>query len=315
MAGLINALKPTHLQKITNNSPYFVGMTEREWLNMMEDVRDDMINARGFNAARDIAMSDMNIGYSEATKVAEDARKRGRMRHVDIAVPHAYVGENLLARALDANNDGRRARLLNQGDNQFATDLELMLGDITKLVDVQTHLNPNVLSLGVMSRAGKGRNGGAMQAWDNASDNDTLLNIASRIDRAGGLRDKLMQSRKVAEAGIISPDMAKDMLITSHTRGGSNLNNLGGVPIRKGTYNVRKPDTVSVIDLDKVRPELLNMTKRQLIKDEINLNRMSAELDGKLTLRVPMDKLREIGDKTGEYLDPEVLAELTGVPF
>jgi hypothetical protein len=307
-AGLMNALAPVNLQQVTKESPWNTGMKESTWLKQMNSVREDMVIARSLNDAIGIGKKRLRVGNPEAERIAKDARNKYAMRQVDLAVPHAYANENALAEALNIKTP---TGLYNQGEGFQATDLEMMIGDIQKLVDVQTHFNPDRFNLGVL----QGLSGqDVMTAWRNAAGNDTLLTMVSKLSKTqrdpNRSRDKLMQSRKVGDAGLILPSKVKDMMITG-TLNQNAKRNLGDVPARKGTYNYTPLSDVDMFDMDAVRPELLKQSKNQLIKADIVPERRSAE-QGRFTLGIPMEKLRAMGGVTTDYLDDETIRLLTG---
>ena len=307
-AGLQNALAPVNLQQVTKDTPWNTGMKESTWLKQMAGVREEMVLARGQNDAVKIGQKRLKVGKPEAERIARDARGNFKMRQVDLAVPHAYANENALAEALNVKTP---TGLYNQGEDYQATDLEMMLGDIQKLVDVQTHLNPDRFNLGVLQ--GLDSND-VMTAWRNAANDDTLLTMVSKLSNTvndpNRSRDKLLQSRKVSEAGLILPSKVKDMIITG-TINPNAKRNLGDVPARKGTYNYTPLDDVDMIDMDALRPELLRQSKNQLMNAGIAPERNSAA-QGRFTLGIPMEKLRAMGGITTEYLDDETIRLLTG---
>ena len=306
-AGLINALEPVNLQQITRDSPWNTGMKESTWLKQMNSVRDDMVTARSLNQAIAVGKKRLKVGPEEAERIANDARNAYSMRQVDIGVPHAYANENALSEALNVLNP---TRLYNQGSDYQATDLEMMMGEIQQLVDVQTHLNPDRFNMGVLHSL---RSGDAIKAWTNASNDDTLLTIASKLSKnqrnPDRSRDKLLQSRRVANDGRIPNSKIKDMIITG-TLNPNAKRNLGDVPQQKGSYNYTPLMDVDVINMDGLRPELLRQTKSQLEKANIRPMR-SASDGGQLRIGIPMDELRSMGGVTSEYLDDETIKLLT----
>ncbi len=307
-AGLMNALAPVNLQQITKDSPWNTGMKESTWLKQMKSVREEMVIARSLNEAIRIGKKRLKVGEPESKRIANDARNKFAMRQVDFAVPHANANENALSEALNVRTP---TGLYNQGEDFQATDLEMMIGDIQKLVDVQTHFNPDRFNLGVLQGLS---DRDVMRGWENAAEDDTLLTIVSKLSKTqkdpNRSRDKLLQSRKVGEAGLILPSKIKDMIITG-TLNPSAKRNLGDVPARKGTYNYTPLSDVDMFDMDAVRPELLKQSKRQLIKADILPERRSAQ-QGRFTLGIPMEKLRAIGGVTTDYLDDETIKLLTG---
>ena len=117
--------------------PYYYGMDEGSWRNYMDEYHDYIKRGGDNNRTKlENIEDDLRVSPGEAEsflKYSQNPRNEVA-RHVALAVPHAHSSELLIRDALNAS--GTPAAFMNQGDD-FATDLQVVLGKLNQQVDVQ----------------------------------------------------------------------------------------------------------------------------------------------------------------------------------
>lgn len=295
-------LLPNSQKVNTSASPYFYGMDERTWRNYMDEYHN-YVQKTG-NSKRSVVEGiedDLRVSPAEAESFYKYSRNPDNSvsRHVALGIPHAYSSENLVRTALNAS--GNQAAFMNQGDH-FATDLQVALGKLRQQVDVQNkfrsrNFGTNMDGLpafnGLRYRVGQ-------TVYDEASAKDTLDTILNRTADVSGQfnLDKLLQSR-----GLASPSNVKDVLIG----GIYNQDAISNLAARKnqGTYDVTSPIDMYETDLNKLRSELLPMTKRefeQMGGGVLDTKRFA----NKLQLMIPSERVKEMATPDRQYINDEV---------
>ena len=307
IAELVDYVSTPISQKTKEYNPYFYGMDEKRWRQGQNKLHAFIGSSkRGTDDLASELSKTANLPFGEAKELVRYSRIPGNTvsRHVSFGVPHAYASVELARRALVAS--GTPAHL-DQYKHHQATDLEVMVGKVKQLMDVQNrYIYPgrdDMLALGIMQNV---KNNGGGRAWKDATGDTPLVDIidnAINMSEGNYHSDKFMQERGID--GIQS-DKVKDFLITSRYNK-SKVNNL--VEERHGHYNPTAPDSgMSVLDMDTLRDNLYPMTKRELI----GLGGQPIRDDSKLKLQIPINRLIELSrsDRSKGLISDEVNDQL-----
>lgn len=290
-------------QKVnTSTSPYFYGMDEGSWRNYMDEYHQYI--QKGGDSKRSMIENiedDLRVSTGEAESFYKYSRNPNNSvsRHVALGVPHAYSSEDLVKTALNASD--RPAAFMNTGDH-FATDLQVALGKLLQQVDVQNKYRSKKFKTEVDGfPAFNGlRDYVGQTVYNEAAAKDTIDTILNRTADVSGQfnLDKLLQSR-----GLAKPSEVKDALIG----GIYNQDNIRNLALRsnQGNYDVTRPMDMYETDLNKLRGNLLHMTKRefeQLGGGVLNSQRFK----NKLQLQIPSERVREMATPDNSYINDEV---------
>ncbi len=290
-------------QKInTSTSPYFYGMDEGTWRNYMDEYHQ-YVQKGGDNRSQMLENieDDLRVTPAEAESFYKYSRNPNNKvaRHVALGVPHAFASEDLVKTALTASD--RPAAFLNTGDH-FATDLQVALGKLNQQVDVQNKFRSKQFKTNKDGFAAFNglRDYVGQTVYNEASAKDTLDTIFNRTaDTSGRFNlDKLLQSR-----GLAKPSEVKDALIG----GIYNQDEIRNLALRQnqGTYDVTRPIDMYETDLNKLRSNLLHMTKREF--EQLGGGVLSTpRFAKKLQLQIPSERVREMASPDSPYINDEV---------
>jgi hypothetical protein len=294
-------LLPNSQKVNTSTSPYFYGMDEGQWRGYMDEYHNYI--QKGGNDSRTVIEGiedDLRISPSEAQAFYRHSKNPNNQtsRHVALGVPHAYSSEDLIRQALNASD---KPSAFLHSNNFQATDLQVALGKLTQNVDVQNR----------MVRSGRSNKAGIaalnnlddyvfQNVYNDASAKDSIDTILNRTANASSRfsLDKLLQRR-----GLVEPDMVKDALIGS-VYDESKISNKASRP-NQGYYDVTRPIDMYETDLNKLRGNLLNISKgefQQMGGEIISTPRFK----GKSQLLLPTNRLAEMGTPDASYINDDV---------
>jgi len=288
---------PTAGRDRGRNDPSFYGWTESQWMKSQDNLhqriqRDGPTESILKTLANEHGMSEQEINkYIEWSEKANNNVSRA----VSYGTPHAQTGETLALKALQASGiDARMGNLTNPQD----TDLQVMVGRLKRLMDVQYRINDgrDMMALGALMGL---RHKTGLDAWFDAPANVTFGSIIDNaIDRNNGryLTDKLTHERGARDT---RPGQVKDYLITGRIDR-NNVSNLTG-NINHGNWDATAPDSFSVVNMDRLRDGLFNTSKRDLIKQGVRV----VGDKKKLKLNVPFDLVQKIASDS-TFIDPEL---------
>ena len=299
--ALQQVLLPNSQKVNTSTSPYFHGMDEGQWRGYMDEYHDYI--QKGNNSPRTVIEGiedDLRISPQEAQAFYRYSKnpKNTVSRHVALGVPHAYSSEDLIKQALIASD---KPSAFLHSDNFQATDLQVALGKLTQNVDVQNR----------MVRSGRSDKAGiaalnnlddyiGQNVYNEASAKDSLDTILNRTANASSKfsLDKLLQSK-----GLVQPDMVKDALIGS-VYDESKINNRASRP-NQGYYDVTRPIDMYETDLNKLRGNLLNLSKGEF--EQMGGGMISTpRFKGKSQLILPTQRFAEMGTPDASYINDDV---------
>lgn len=294
--GLDDALQPIKEQG-GRNVPYFVGTDENQWKSLMDNMHEGI--RTGTLNSSDIGKM-LKISDAEAQRFFNYSRRNSHTRHEEYGVPHAYSSENLYKELLGAS--GKHTVFNNEIDDQ-ATDLRMTLNGKDMYVDVQNR-TPKALDVHTLGfiKGLQGRDRGlGVAEYRNASNNTKLRDILGRIDRNASrtpFLDKLGESRN----RVTNEAYTKDYLIGGKYREGDVSNILNSPD--KGGYDFVKPRQVDLIDLERLRTELVGMTKGDLTAAKVRPLNFAED---KLKFGIPAQLVEALGALRNEQIDPELV--------
>ena len=299
LEGLADALQPIADQG-GRDVPYFVGTNEGQWKDLMDNMHQGV--RQGIIGTSDISKM-LKVSNEEAERFfrhSKDSRNR-HTKHEEFGVPHAYSSENVYKHLL---NESGLPTTLNNAKDDRATDLKMTLGGHDYYVDVQNRTPKgavDVHSLGFM-KGMKGRDAGlGVNTYSDAAKSDKLSEILQRIDRDAyqqPFMDKLGASRN----RVHDEAYTQDYLIGGKYRSGD-ITNVMNEP-DKGGYDFVSPRQVDLIDMERLRSELLGMSKSDLIANKV---RPILKAEDKLKFEIPAQLVKALGALRNEQIDPELV--------
>lgn len=294
--GLKDALQPIKEQG-GRNVPYFVGTDETQWKSLMDNMHEGI--RTGTLNSSDIGKM-LKVSDAEARRFFNYSRRNPHTRHEEYGVPHAYSSENVYKELL--HDSGMPAVFNNEIDDQ-ATDLRMTLNGKDMYVDVQNRTPKaiDVHTLGFIKGLRDRDRGLGVAEYRNASNNTKLRDILGRIDSNATRTpylDKLGESRN----RVKNQAYTKDYLIGGKYKEGDVSNVLNSPD--KGGYDFVKPRQVDLIDLERLRTELIGMTKGDLTAAKV---RPLNYAEDKLKFAIPAQLVEALGALRNEQIDPELV--------
>lgn len=312
--ALVDYIQKPHSSRSieSNEDPYFYGMSESQWREAQDLLHRDIQGRRVSN--RDIR-EQLGVSLEEANTIINHSMRGREARHVNKGVPHAWTTEEVARQALLGS--GIQASRLNSS-NHMATDLEAMIGNLNRYIDVQMNYTPGGMNNRIVIPVMTSMPTGTAPRIQRESGLDTsleriLLN-AHQITDGQWFRDKLMQSRRSQQSNLQpSPsEKIKDMLIVGNYDR-DQVNNRALRP-QQGHYNPQAPRDLSVISLDPIRQKVLGMSPREIRRDLGGIVRFYDDIPrmggNKIKLELPISAIQQLGAQATDVLDPQVIHEL-----
>jgi len=304
---LMEALGPMR-QQGGKNAPYFAGTNEERWMEQQGRLHKAINEGRisQSDLAHVLKINNPERGFNEARSFMEWSRKNPQTRHQYYGVPHAYSSENVYKELLNAS--GNPTKMNNLGE-ATATDLVSNIDGRDQYVDVQNRsaAGTDVLSLGLIQGL-RGRDIGAgTSAWRQARNSTPVRDILNTIDKNTDGRynlDKLTEGRNQ----VRNEAYAKDYLIGGKYQYGD-VNNLIGDP-SKGGFDFVRPRQVDLVDMNRLREDVLHMSKGDLMNSNayaLDSSNPNSNVHNKLKLGIPMDLIDALGALRNDKIDPELM--------
>tara|TARA_R110002012_G_scaffold50126_2_gene129828 strand:- start:725 stop:1768 length:1044 start_codon:yes stop_codon:yes gene_type:complete len=310
--GLAEALMPMKQQPGNRKSPYFVGMDESSWSDMVDNLHEGIRS--GYLSINDVQSllkstpteAERFFNYSSARKYNRSGRSVGYKydtpRHKARGVPHAFSSENVYNELLKAN--GFNSRLNNEVDD-LATDLITEINGKDRLIDVQNRSGrgKDAVSLGLIQGLYDDNSGIGLRTYADSSDKAKLSQIFedTRSNMLGGMTAKNID--KLSASVDFTPNgYGKEMLIGGRYQPGD-VTNVMNQP-QMGSYDFVQPREVDLIDLNKLRNEMMQMTKQDLINQDVT---PVFKAQDKLKFTIPMELVNSLGALNNGMIDPELI--------
>jgi hypothetical protein len=277
---------------------------ERQWNDMMNNIHQSIQS--GF-ATDEMIQRELGISKDEAERFMDYSLnpRNTQTRHQYIGVPHAYSSENVYRSMLNAN-PGMSADFNNVVDDR-ATDLVVNMGGRDQLVDVQNRTiasqapDQDKISLGLRQGFKGNQSGLGRAVFSGADDSYSLNKIVDRIDSL--TRGKIKHDKLGLDT---RPGFHKDYLIGGKYLSGDVSNLLGPGQEAKGSYDFVRPREVDLIDMNRLRSDMGQMSKADLRHAGVKILR----LDDKLKLGIPMSLVNQLGANRTDMIDPSLLQRI-----
>lgn len=284
------------------SDPYWYGLNEQDWKSVVEHqdkLAKQKVRDGDLMGARSGLQRSLGIDNNELDLVMRNVTRGKGPKHIEVGVPHSFSGEKVMRDALLLS--GRPSKFNNQGDGQATDLLTTMLNNLDTYVDVQHRTGSrDDLSIGALLNINN--RGAGIDAYRRASPQDTLGSIIEEAKANSGRfnYDKLLHTKANVQndRGL---GYQKDLLI-----GGRYDNIVNEVAPRHGFYNPTMPSDVQVTDLNKLREELMSMSKRDFESREGARGQIIRGAQDKLKFQIPMNVVNEIASASS-ILDPDVI--------
>lgn len=298
---------PTASKEPDRGDPWYFGWKEDQWRRSQDNLHGRIQSGNGnMESINGVLSGQFKMSKDEIEKYIDWSSdpRNAISRSVYYGTPHAQTGEILAQKVLQAS--GIDARQFNQG-SVFNTDLEMMVGNLNRLIDVQYRVNRGganeIMGIGALQKL---RQNTGLRSWYGATDSDTLESIINRTrDQNRGNRymqyDKLLHTRDHLRA---NDGQIKDYIITGRIDR-NRVNNLTGKP-NHGNWDPTAPRDMIIYNNQRLHDEMLGMTKRQLIDRNVSL--MTDE-PTKLKFNVPFNLVKELALERN-MIDPEIVRAL-----
>ena len=297
----------------TSDLPYWYGLDEQGWKNMMgfvDKTAKQKVRQGDLSGARSFIKKQLNIPESELDNVMRDVTRGNKFRHLTYGVPHAQTGEKVMRDALILS--GHHTKFAHGGDGQATDLLTSMLGNLDTYMDVQ-HRTGQVNNLSIDALMNM-RDGVGINAFNDAMSTDTLGTIINRAKQDNKWTEgKLLHTLnpEFNSNARLSPEKQKDMLIGGRFADVQNMTNKVG----HGFYDPHMPTDVQITDLNQLRSALLGMTKGEFtgrgVKGRLLVptSERTQDLERKLKFSIPMKVVNEISERK-DILDPDILRQM-----
>lgn len=305
---MVDYIQTPHYERTRRSikDPYYYGIGEGSWRREQDNLHKDIQDSSVPNSEiRRELIEDWHISPRETDDIIKWSSNPANQvsRHVQWGVPHAGTSEEVARLALEGS--GLSSNNINKG-NHYATDLEVMIDGVKRLVDVQNNYTyPGLERIDTIPVLTNVSNNTAQKVFRDASPRDSISAITEEIQRISPRHtlDKLLHTQRNADAGIIPQNQVKDMLI-----GGTfDTTKIVNKSLRPGhgTYNPSVPSGMIVEDLNKLRKNLGGMTKAELLGKDIRGDILHNE-SRKLKLRIPHKVVEELSRPESELITRDV---------